>query len=78
MHNYNINTKINMFDSVDRMFDKSKSVFKDWKDDNKKNIKRGFGLFLYVGFCQLVMLSECFQPKLNKSHQEMAYPPGST
>lgn len=31
-----------MFDSIDRKFDKNKSVFKDWKTDIEKLIKIGF------------------------------------
>lgn len=40
--NYNINSKVNKFDSIDRKFDKNKSVFKDWKTDNDKRIREGF------------------------------------
>lgn len=42
MSHYNINTKINEFDSIDRKFDKNKSVFKDWKLDRTKAIQEGF------------------------------------
>lgn len=42
MSNYNINTKVNEFDSIDRKFDKNKSVFKDWKLDKEKLVKEGF------------------------------------
>lgn len=41
LQNYNINLKINEFDQLDRVFDKSKSVFKDWKLDKPKLIKEG-------------------------------------
>ena len=30
---YKTNLRVNEFDSVDRKFDKDKSVFKDWKVD---------------------------------------------
>ena len=39
---YNINTKVNEYDSVDRVFDKDKSIFKDWKLDKPKLIQEGF------------------------------------
>jgi len=39
---YNINTKVNEFDSIDRKFDKNKSVFKDWKPDRPKAVADGF------------------------------------
>lgn len=42
LSSYNINTKINQFDSIERKFDKSKSVFKDWKVDRTKAIQDGF------------------------------------
>ena len=39
--NYNINTKENKFDAVERTFDRSKSVFKEWKIDRPKAIEQG-------------------------------------
>jgi len=42
LDHYNINTKVNQFDSVDREFNKDKSVFKDWKTDRPKAIAEGF------------------------------------
>jgi len=39
---YNLHIKVNEFDSVDRRFDKNKSVFKDWKVDVPKKIVEGF------------------------------------
>ena len=41
IQNYNINTKINEFDQLDGVFDKNKSVFKDWKMDKAKTIQDG-------------------------------------
>ena len=42
LDDYNIHTKVNEFDALDRQFDKNKSVFKDWKLDNNKKIVEGF------------------------------------
>lgn len=39
---YRINTKVNEFDSVDRVFNKDKSVFKDWRLDRPKAMADGF------------------------------------
>lgn len=39
---YKTNTKINKFNSIDRCFDKGKSVFKDWKLDVPEPIGEGF------------------------------------
>jgi len=33
---YVVNLKINEFDSVDRAFDKERSVFKEWREDKPK------------------------------------------
>lgn len=38
---YHINTKENKFDAVERNFDLSKSVFKEWKLDRPKMIEQG-------------------------------------
>lgn len=38
---YTVNMKVNEFDSVDRAFDKDKSVFKEWKVDKPKTISEG-------------------------------------
>ena len=38
IQHYNLNIKINDFDAVNRVFNKDKSVFKDWKGDNHKQI----------------------------------------
>ena len=39
---YKTNLRVNEFDSVDRKFDKDKSIFKDWKVDKQQLIKDGF------------------------------------
>ena len=39
---YKINTKVNQFDSVDRVFNKERSVFKDWRLDRPKAMADGF------------------------------------
>ena len=38
LDDYNINTKSNEFDAVNRNFDRNKSVFKDWKIDIEKQV----------------------------------------
>jgi len=38
---YKVNLKVNEFDSVERVFDKSKSVFKEWKEDKPAKIAEG-------------------------------------
>jgi hypothetical protein len=39
---YRVNTKINEFDSVDRMFSKDGSVWKQWKEDRQSAVEEGF------------------------------------
>ena len=39
---YKINTKINKFNSIERVFEKEKSVFKDWKLDKEDKVVEGF------------------------------------
>lgn len=39
---YNVNTKVNEFDSIDRAFEKDKSIFKDWRLDKPKAVCDGF------------------------------------
>ena len=39
---YKINTKVTDFNSVDRNFNRDKSVFKEWKIDRAKVMGEGF------------------------------------
>lgn len=42
LSDYNVNTKLNDFNALDRVFDKDNSVFKDWRLDRPKAIADGF------------------------------------
>ena len=42
MDDYNLNVKETKLNSQNRVFDKDKTVFKDWKQDNVERIKRNF------------------------------------
>jgi len=39
---YNTNVKAHLFNLKEREFDRSKSVFKDWKIDTKASLEKGF------------------------------------
>ena len=51
LRDYKINTKVNQFDSVDRVFNKERSVFKDWRIDRPKIMADGF--LEEMGYCKI-------------------------